>query len=85
MEKQKKVLHIDGEYLEKANFETGLLKKSLKRILGEVGYPTHLIYYGTCIVSTNTIAKLGELGISNIEINTEGYITTLSEIGRAHV
>lgn len=75
----KRVLHVDGEYLKKANVEFDLLKDSLQRILGEVGYPTHLIYYGAHKVSELINSKLHELDIPNISINTDGYISLLSD------
>lgn len=79
MENTKRVLHVDGEYLRKANMEFEFLKDSLQKILGEVGYPTHLIYYGANKVSDRIEAKLWMLNIPNILINTEGYISTLSD------
>lgn len=75
---EKYTLHIDGEYLKKVMPETEDLKKSLKRILGEAGYPTHLVYYGANKVSKCTVTRLGELGIPNLKLNTDGYIATLS-------
>jgi len=75
---EKYTLHIDGEYLKKAMAETENLKKSLKRILGEAGYPTHLVYYGANKVSKCVVNRLGELDIPNLEVNTDGYIATLS-------
>lgn len=76
---EKYTLHIDGEYLRKTIVEMDDLKKSLKKILGEVGYPTHLIYYGANKVSKYIISRLGELDIPNLKINTDGYIAILSD------
>jgi len=75
---EKRTLHIDGEYLRKATVEMDDLKKSLKKILGEVGYPTHVIYYGANKVSKCIVNRLGELDIPNLKVNTDGYIAILS-------
>lgn len=76
---KKNTLHIDGEYLKKANISMKNLKQNLKKILGESNYPTHLIYYSAGKPNKKISTGLSNLNIPNLSINTDGYIATLSD------